>query len=142
MVKRSGVSEIIASLILLLVVISLSLLVFTYSMGAFGLSQRIASYEFFVEARMLRERFSIVDAWFHGEKLLVAVFNHGPAPIKVVGMYVNDTAVSIDEPVEVEVGGTKWVRASFRYARGAVYRIKVVTDLGGERVVEAKSPSR
>jgi flagellin-like protein len=52
--RRAGVSEVVASLLLLLVVLSLSVLVFLYGVGALRLSQSILSYEFLTERRVLR----------------------------------------------------------------------------------------
>lgn len=138
--RRRGVSEVVASLVLLFATLSLSLLVFIYSVGALSFSQSAARYEFSMESRMLMERFSVVDVWFRGGAVSVAVFNHGRVPIRVAGMYVNGSPVDIGGPVPVGVGEVKWVSAPLTYSSGAVYRIKVVTELGGEAVVEAKAP--
>jgi flagellin-like protein len=138
--RRAGVSEVVASLLLLLIVLSLSVLVFLYGVGALRLSQSILSYEFFTERRTLRERLTIVDVWFHDGVASVAVFNHGPTPVRVVGLYVNDTPLKVEEPVEVEAGCLSWVNASLSYQLGAVYRVKVTTELGGEAVAEARAP--
>jgi len=127
--ESRGVSEVVASLLLLGIVIALNVLILTYSFGTFQLTQASMSRRLFEEAQSLREYFVIVDVWSHDGELSVAVYNCGNTEVTIAGLYVNETLVSSDT-VELLIGEVKWVNASFELEEGAVYRIKVSSQRG------------
>jgi len=127
--RSRGVSEVVASLLLLGVVIALSALILTYSLGAFQLTQTSMSKRFFEEAQSLREQLVIVDVWYHNGELSVAVYNCGGTEAVVAGVYINETLIASPR-VELLVGETKWVNASFEIEEGATYRVKVSSERG------------
>ena len=127
--ESRGVSEVVASLLLLGIVIALNVLILTYSFGTFQLTQASMSRRLFEEAQSLREYFVIVDVWSRDGELSVAVYNCGNTEVTIAGLYVNETLVSSDT-VELLIGEVKWVNASFELEEGAVYRIKVSSQRG------------
>ena len=127
--ESRGVSEVVASLLLLGIVIALNVLILTYSFGTFQLTQASMSRRLFEETQSLREYFVIVDVWSRDGELSVAVYNCGNTEVTIAGLYVNETLVSSDT-VELLIGEVKWVNASFELEEGAVYRIKVSSQRG------------
>ncbi|RLF14669.1 MAG: hypothetical protein DRJ97_05815 [Thermoprotei archaeon] len=127
--RSRGVSEVVASLLLLGVVIALSVLILTYSLGAFQLAQTSMSRRFFEEGQSLREQFVIVDVWYHDGELSVAVYNCGDTDAVVAGLYVNETLTATPR-VELLRGEMKWINASFQAEENATYWVKISTERG------------
>lgn len=93
--ERKGISEIVASLMLLLIVTTLGTFLYSYSLTATGLQQSYLKTEVEREAERARERFRVVSLlWLGGNKLNATILNYGLIDIAVTDIYINGVRVS------------------------------------------------
>ena len=92
---RRGVSEVIASLILILIVSVAGVLLYSYSLSALGSSSSYFQLETSKEEEKVRERFQITAVWWDiSNQLNLTIFNHGKIEIAIDAFYINGTQVS------------------------------------------------
>ncbi|MBC7127917.1 MAG: hypothetical protein H5T32_06890 [Candidatus Methanosuratus sp.] len=110
-----GVSEIVATVLMILIVSTIGLGVFLYSMGYFsGITS--ARYEATkVEINAILENFRIVDAVFvkgATSEVSLAVYNYGNVGIDLAAIYVNGTPLQT-AVMRLEPKQTGWFNGTY-----------------------------
>lgn len=142
---RRGVSEVIASLILVLIVSVAGVVLYAYSLSALGSSSSYFQLQTSKEEEIARERFSIIAIWWDtASQLNLTVHNYGKIEIAIDAVYVNGTAVSSFWSGRGTVGGAGelvLVRFTSPIAiqSGQKYEILTVSQRGGKDAVYWKA---
>src|SRR2546428_9890133 len=95
--SRLGISTIMANLTMLVIVVSLSSLLFVWAISSFGAYQGGAGYWFSSRSIANQERMSVEGAYFYTSTTtglnygLVYVRNVGTIPFTIVSVYINAT---------------------------------------------------
>jgi hypothetical protein len=93
--SRKAISTIMANLTMLIIVVSLSSLLFIWAISSFGAYQGGAGYWFSSRSVANQERMSVEGAYFYQSGglnyALVYVRNVGTIPFTIVSVYVNST---------------------------------------------------
>jgi len=94
--SRKAISTIMANLTMLIIVVSLSSLLFIWAVSSFGAYQGGAGYWFSSRSVANQERMSVEGAYFYapGNGLnyaLIYVRNVGTIPFTIVSVYINST---------------------------------------------------
>jgi DUF971 family protein len=135
--SRRGISEVLASLTLLLVIVSVATIFYSYSLTTMD-SQRIAlSSKVQAESDQAQERFRIISLLWpgSGDSLSVVVLNYGKLDIKVTDVYVQGRkVVSYSEGHDEEIYTSEWERIEFTspapISAGNEYELVVVSERG------------
>jgi len=91
--NRCGVSEIVASLVLLMIVSSLGVFLYSITTSTTNTQIDIARTEANREIKRAMERFRIVAASNETSNYTIAVLNYGDIDITITDIYVNSEAV-------------------------------------------------
>ena len=93
--SRKAISTIMANLTMLIIVVSLSSLLFIWAVSSFGAYQGGAGYWFSSRSVANQERMSVEGAYFYQNGglnyALVYVRNVGTIPFTIVSVYINST---------------------------------------------------
>ena len=94
--SRKAISTIMANLTMLIIVVSLSSLLFIWAISSFGAYQGGAGYWFSSRSVANQERMSIEGAYFYApgngqNYALIYVRNVGTIPFTIVSVYINST---------------------------------------------------
>ena len=95
--SRKAISTIMANLTMLIIVVSLSSLLFIWAVSSFGAYQGGAGYWFSSRSVANQERMSIEGAYFYAPTgggsnyALIYVRNVGTIPFTIVSVYINST---------------------------------------------------
>ena len=141
---KRGVSEIIASLMMVLIVSVAGVALYSYSLGAFSSSG--SSFQLQIDQReeRARERFSIIAVWRDGDQLNLTVLNYGKIDLAVDAVYINRTAVT----TFISGNGTTVTRSNIIPVKftspvsildGQTYEITAVSERGTRDVVYWKA---
>ena len=133
--SRRAVSEVVASLLLIMIVMVFGTLVLVYSFSTFQRSHRMLIDTITSERLSLKERFTIVDIWLHEGNLSIAVYNHGDVDVTISRVYLaneNFLAALNTTPITIPTGRFKWVNASVDdlIVKGNTYHVKVSSERG------------
>lgn len=142
MLRRSrAVSEVTASLILLLIVSVLGTFLYSYTLNTMGLQQEILIGETRNDAERAQERFRVIAVWWNGsgDLLNLTVLNYGKLDIKIADIYVNGESVTNYKTGRgEEICTSSWRRICFTsplpISIGAVYEIVIVSERGVSNV--------
>jgi DUF971 family protein len=134
---RRAVSEVLASLTLLLVVVSVATIFYSYSLTTMD-SQRIAlSSKVQAESDQAQERFRIISLLWSGtgDSLSVVVLNYGKLDIKITDVYVQGRkVVSYSEGHNEAIYTSEWGRIGFispaPISTGSEYELVIVSERG------------
>lgn len=143
--NKRGLSEIVSSLLLILIVASAGVVIYAYSIGAFNVSASHFQLQTQLGEERVRERFQVIRVWWDtANQLNLTVLNHGDIGISVDAVYINGTAVVSflgGRGVFTPVGQLVNVRfvSPVTISSGSVYEIAVVTERGGRAVVSWKA---
>ena len=140
-VKRRGVSEIISTVIIILIVSVAGSLLFTYSSGQFQEQQSRAISENKLSTDQAQERFRITAIWWNGndDLLNITVYNYGVLDIEISDIYIDGIRVQTyfygrNELIQTE----KYLRVAFTspitIVTGDVYSINIVSSNGVKKV--------
>lgn len=131
MKDRGGVSELMATVIMVGLVAMVGSATLLYSMNYFsGVTSAKDEYGT-LEMNALKEDFLIVDSISGGGSASVAVYNYGTSEIQIVWLYVNGNSYNITGgTVEIIAGGTSWVNGSGASDTGNLALIRVVSSSG------------
>lgn len=143
--NKNGVSEIIASLMLLLVVSAAGVVLYAYSLGAFNSST--SSFRLYAGGKeeMARERFAIVAVWWAaGNQLNLSVLNYGRIELAIDAVYVNATAVpNFTSGRGIIAGIWELLRVKFTspvsIVSGRTYEIVAVSQRGDRNAIHWKA---
>ena len=131
-----GVSEVVASLILLLIVTTLGTFLYSYTLTTTGLQQRYLESQTRLETERAEERFRVVSVtWMGGSKLNVTILNYGLIDIAIVDVYVNGVRVSTyygGRGEEIYTSELGWIcfESPISIEEGSSYEITIVSERG------------
>lgn len=143
--NKRGVSEIIASLILILIVTSAGVIAYSYSIGAFSSFTSLFQLDTNQKEKQAQERFTIIAVWSNtSSQLNLTVLNYGQIDLTIDTVYVNWTSVAnyvggksttIGKGALVQVGFTSPVAIQ----SGSTYEIIVVSTRGSKNAINWKT---
>lgn len=146
--KDKGVSEIIATVLMIMIVTVLGFSMFIYGLGFFTASTSAYNQATDVGIQSLNERFVIVNANFtctggptNGVytppvNVTVWVYNYGRTNLNIKGMYLNGTLLNIIAPPEpIMIYSNQVVQITGNYTTSTIWtnstqEIKIVSSLG------------
>src|SRR3989442_13152940 len=105
--SKRGIATIMANLTMLVIVVSLSSLLFVWAISSFGAYQGGAGYWFSSRSIANQERVSVENAFFTGSCgtcnniIKVYVRNVGTIPFTIASVYVNSTLFQFSQTVNV-----------------------------------------
>lgn len=138
--NNRGVSEIIASLVLVLVVSAAGVLLYSYSLSSFSSSNSFFQLQMGQREERFRERFLTTATWWNKLDLMnVTIVNYGGIDLKIDAIYVNATLVSnyvSGKGIMVETGGIFSVifTSPLVIQSSQTYEITVVSERGTKNV--------
>lgn len=139
--KRRGVSEIISTVIIILIVSVAGSLLFTYSSGQFQEQQSRAISDNKLSTDQAQERFRITAVWWNGNEdlLNITVYNYGTLDIEISDIYIDGVRVQTYFFGRNELCLTeKYLRVAFTspvtIVTGETYGINIVSSNGVKKV--------
>lgn len=142
---RHGVSEVVASLTMILIVSIAGTALYSYSMNTFGSSGSSLQLQTDSREEQARERFSIISIWWDTyNQLNLTVLNHGKIDLAIDAVYIDGTAVTafVDGKGEmVTIGDIVCVKftSPITILDGQTYEIIAVSERGSRDVVYWKA---
>jgi flagellin-like protein len=92
---KRGVSEVVASLIMLLIVSIMGTTLYSYSMSTFSLSWSSYQIQTIDREEQAQERFSIIAIWWDGgNQLNLTILNYGKIEFAIDSVYIHGKAVT------------------------------------------------
>lgn len=142
---RRGVSELIASLTMLLIVSVAGTLLYSYSVSV--LSSSWSSFYLLTHHRIERaqERFSIIAIWWNtGSQLNLTILNYGKIELTIDAVYMNGKAVTSfisGKGAMATRGNIVFVRfdSPIVITEGQTFEVSVVSERGSRDVVYWKA---
>ena len=132
--SRKAISTIMANLTMLVIVVSLSSLLFVWATASFGAYTGGAGYWFSSRSIANQERISVENAFFGGSGnnvLTLYVRNVGTIPFTIASVYVNATQYNTSTTVLVNQAASMQVfLTTGTWTHGAPQAIKVATLRG------------
>ncbi|HZY47580.1 MAG TPA: hypothetical protein VFE96_07265 [Candidatus Bathyarchaeia archaeon] len=139
--SRRGISTIMANLTMLVIVVSLSSLLFVWAISSFGAYQGGAGYWFSSRSIANQERLSVENVFFTGacgtcnNIVKIYVRNVGTIPVNVASVYVNGSlytvptqAINVGNVTAVPPSGLPLVGQTWTH--GDIQKITVATTRG------------
>ena len=144
--RSRAVSEVIASLVLLLIVSVVGTTLYSYTLTVTGLKQNELQGEIQTEAARANERFRIVSVWWSGggDQLSMTILNYGRLDIKILDVYVDGERVtSYQEGRGEEIFTSRLGRVNFTspvsLSTDVQYEIVVISERGVSHVYSWES---
>ena len=141
--SKRGISVIMANLTMLVIVVTLSSLLFVWAISSFGAYQGGAGYWFSSRSIANQERVTVENVFFTGSCgtcnniVKIYVRNVGTIPFTIASVYVNGSLYAITPPLLVGVGNVTAVPPSGLslvggqvWAHGDLQKITVATTRG------------
>jgi hypothetical protein len=132
---RRAVSEIVASVSILLAVIVVGTFLLDYSIRAMDRQRMASDGRLTLEGERAQERFVITSVWHSGSTLNLSVLNFGVLDTQISDVYVNGERVS-----QYDSGRDEWIRTTtmgfvifsspVTITTGVSYDITVVSQRG------------
>ena len=140
-VKRRGVSEIISTVIIILIVSIAGSLLFTYSSGQFQEQQSRAISENKLSTEQAQERFRITAVWWNGndDLLNITVYNYGSLDIEISDIYIDGVRVQTyffgrNELIQTENNRRVAFTSPVTINTGESYSINIVSSNGVKKI--------
>ena len=142
--NKRGVSEIIASVVLILIVSSAGIVAYSYSIGAFSSTTSLFQLDANMKEKQTQERFAVVAVWNSSNQLNLTVLNYGQIDLTIDTVYINWTSVAsylggrgttIGKGVLIQISFTSPVTIQ----SGSIYEIIVVSTRGSKNAVNWKA---
>ncbi len=139
--NKRGVSEIIASLIMILIVSVAGAVIYSYSLNTFSSSSSSLQLQTTQKEERTLERFSVIAVWWDtANQLNLTLLNYGKIEIAISAVYVNGTAVSVfSSGTGTTVGAGELVQVKFTapvaIQAGGKYEILAVSQRGVKNAV-------
>jgi hypothetical protein len=127
--KRFGVSEIVASLVLLLIVSSLGVFLYTVTTSTTNTQIDIARTEANREIQRALERFRIVAASKENDNYTIAVLNYGDIDITISDIYINGEILTSPSE-DLQSLELKLIYFEYTSATNSTLMITIVSDRG------------
>jgi flagellin-like protein len=143
--NNKGVSEIIASLMLVLIVTSAGVIAYSYSIGAFSSSTSLFQLDTNQKEKQAQERFAIIAVWSNtSSQLNLTVLNYGQIDLTIDTVYINWTSVaSYLGGRSTTIGKGELIQVSFTspviIQSGSTYEIIVVSTRGSKNAINWKA---
>lgn len=131
MKKAKGVSEVISSLLVLLIIVSIGVAVYAYSANIF--SSLIENYAntYLFNSLLLKEHFIIEDVWFinNSDVIKITIYNYGSVSTSISAIFINDTLVS-QPNIIIEPGHRVTIDVTYIWRPNVIYYIKILSSRG------------
>src|SRR5713226_460521 len=132
--SRKAISTIMANLTMLVIVVSLSSLLFVWAISSFGAYQGGAGYWFSSRSIANQERVSVENVYFGTSTITIYVRNVGTIPFTVASIYLNGSQTGVNNRVinVTQVYGFPILStlAGSAPAHGDIQKITVATSRG------------
>jgi flagellin-like protein len=135
--RRKAVSEIVASLILMLIVSVLGAAIYNYTLQVNQIQQNKILNDYSVSSGRAQERFRATAAWWSGSgtAITLTILNYGLNELSISDVYVNGQNVSTwtsGRLTTISIGKLQAVNFNSPVAiiTGATYQITVVSQRG------------
>ena len=138
---KRGISDIIASLVLMFIILSAGVVVYSYSIGAFSSSTSFFQLDTNSQQQQAEERFTIIAVWENPPyQLNLTVLNYGQIGLAISAIYVNWTTVStFFSGKGTTIGNGRLVQVSFAspisIQVGSTYEIIAVSTRGSANAI-------
>ena len=142
---RRGVSEVVASLIMILIVSVVGAALYSSSVNTFGSSSSTFLVQTKRREESARERFSIIAIWWdNNNQLNLTILNYGKIELAIDAVYIDGTAVT----AFISGRGTIVIRkdivsvkfnSPFTIQDGQAYELVAVSERGSRDVVYWKA---
>lgn len=139
--NKRGVSEIIGSVILILIVSSAGIVAYSYSIGAFSSSTSFFQLDTNLKEQQAQERFAILAVWSNPpNQLNLTVLNYGQIGLTIATVYVNRTVVTnYSAGLGSTIGTGTLISVNFTspvsIQSGSTYQILAVSTRGSENAI-------
>jgi flagellin-like protein len=149
--NKRGVSEIIGSLLLILIITSAGVVVYAYSVNAFNTSSSSIQQQTRLDEEQTLERLHIIRVWFDSSsnQFNLTVLNYGEINWAINAVYINGTPVNPIQVTNLNGASVSFTAidqlALLRFnspiaiSFGSVCEILVVTERGGKTSVSWKA---
>src|SRR5947209_1183063 len=131
--SRRGISTIMANLTMLVIVVSLSSLLFVWAISSFGAYQGGAGYWFSSRSIANQERVSVENVYFGTSLINIYVRNVGTIPFTISSLYLNGSQTGVTRMINVtQVYGFAIPNtlAGSAPAHGDIQKVTVATSRG------------
>ncbi|MCQ5337694.1 MAG: hypothetical protein NO475_05845 [Candidatus Methanomethylicia archaeon] len=131
---KKGISEIVAILVMLLIVSSIGVVIYTYATGYFSLMSSAITERSKLDINTIKEKFVVVDIIINksnNTEICAAVYNYGKTSIVLKSMFINGTKAITNEE-EILPGEFKWFNGTINMVipSNTIINLKVVSSLG------------
>ncbi|MCQ5340460.1 MAG: hypothetical protein NO483_01920 [Candidatus Methanomethylicia archaeon] len=131
---KKGISEIVAILVMLLIVSSIGVIIYTYATGYFSLMSSAITERSKLDINTIKEKFVVVDVIINksnNTEICAAVYNYGKTSIILKSMFINGTKAITNEE-EILPGEFKWFNGTINMVipSNTIINLKVVSSLG------------
>jgi hypothetical protein len=143
--NRHAVSEIIASVILILIVSSAGIVAYSYSIGAFSSSTSFFQLDTNLKEQQAQERFAIIAVWSNPpNQLNLTVLNYGQTDLTIDTIYVNWTTVTTySAGRRITIGKGMLIGVNFTspvsIQSGSTYQVIAVSTRGSKNAINWKA---
>jgi flagellin-like protein len=149
--NKKGVSEIVGSLLLILIITSAGVVVYAYSVNAFNTSSSSIQQQTRLDEEQTLERLHIIRVWFDSSsnQFNLTVLNYGEINWAINAVYINGTPVNPIQVTNLNGASVSFTAidqlALLRFnspiaiSFGSVCEILVVTERGGKTSVSWKA---
>ena len=140
-----GVSEIISSVILILIVSSAGVVAYSYSIGAFSSSSSLFQLDTSLKENQAQERFAIIAVWSNlTNQLNLTVLNYGQIGLAIDTVYINWTTVTtFSAGWRTTIAKGALIQVSFTspiaIQSGSTYEIIAVSTRGSTNAINWKA---
>lgn len=129
-----GISEIIAVLMMIVIVSSASIIIYSYSVGFFTGVTSVFGERISMDIVGMREKFVIVDVFVkvlsNGSIVSAAVYNYGKTDITLHQMFINGTRVNVEE-INLLPNSVTWFNGSVSISlSNSTFYLRIVSKMG------------
>jgi len=142
---RRGVSEVVASLIMILIVSIVGAALYSNSVNMFGSSSSSFLVQMKRREESARERFSIIAVWWDNDNQLnLTILNYGKINLAIDAVYIDGTAVTTftsgrgTTVIRKDIVSVKF-NSPFTIQDGQTYELVAVSERGSRDVVYWKA---
>jgi flagellin-like protein len=137
--SKRGLSEIIGSLILIMIISISGVIVYAYSVNIIGTSSTNFNIRTVQNEELLKEKFQILRVWMHQNQMNLTILNWGQTDFTTAAVYINGLAVTQFTKYSVTIGPGELANVEFTLPftaqSGSSLEVLVVSDRGGKNSV-------
>ena len=134
--RDRGISEIIGSVVLILIVSTLGMFLYSYTLSATGSQRENLQGNIKIEAERNQERFNVIAVWWSGSDLLnLTIINYGKIDNRIADIYIDGNRVASfvsgrGEEIGTSTLGKIIFNAPMTIQSNTTYQIVVVSERG------------